>query len=150
MVQLFCHLFGDYIFQSDWQALNKSKKSFPCLIHCLCYTFPFILITQDWRALLCIFASHFVFDRWPFIIRRIIWFKNHFNPKGEYPAFGYCDSTGYFDDSPYNTNKPKLDVVEYGPFGKPRHFFITIWLYIITDNTFHLLCNYFAIKYLGQ
>jgi hypothetical protein len=34
-------------------------------------------------------------------------------------------------------------------WGKPRHFFITIWLYIITDNTFHLLCNYFAIKYFG-
>jgi hypothetical protein len=133
-------------------ALNKSKKSFPCLIHCLCYTFPFILITQDWRALLAIFVSHFIFDRWPFLIRRIIWFKNHFNFKGEYPAFDACNSTGYYDDSPYNTWPPKNLAGHKAPdwWGKPRHFFITIWLYIITDNTFHLLCNYLAIKYLGQ
>jgi len=155
MEQILCHIFGDYFLQSDWMALNKSKKTYPCLVHCLFYTLPFILLTQEWQALLIIFSSHFVLDRWHFILKRLIWFKNHFGPTMKYPPYSYCDSTGYFDDSPYNTldwkDLPPHPFNESIPvYGKPRHFFITIWLYIVTDNLFHLTINYFAIKYFGS
>ena len=33
-------------------------------------------------------------------------------------------------------------------FGKDRPFALTIWLLIITDNTFHLIINFLAIKFL--
>lgn len=151
MEQLLAHVFGDYFLQTDWMALNKSKKSFNCLVHVLIYTSCFLFLTVSWKALLVIGATHFILDRYHVVLRRLIWWKNHF-PVG-YPPFQYCDSTGYYDDSPYNT-KPfaNLNAIDKhlmeNWYGKPRHFFITIWIYIILDNFLHLTINYFALKYL--
>jgi len=143
MEQLLIHTFGDYVFQSDWMALNKGKRSIPCLVHVLLYTACFLLLTTSWKALLVIGGTHFIIDRFPVIVRKLIWYKNHINPTMSYPWYEYCDSTGYFDDSPYNTCQEG----QVG-FGGKRHFYITIWLYIITDNLLHLSINYMALKYL--
>lgn len=152
---LLCHLLGDYVLgQSDWMAMNKNKQTIPCLVHVLLYTSFFLLLTVSWKALLFIAATHFIIDRFPIIVKRIIWLKNHLNPTLSYPPFEYCDTTGYYDDSPYNTKKIELrfvgqnkiqDGIEYG---QPRLFFITMWLYIITDNTLHLICNLIALTLL--
>lgn len=145
MEQILAHIFGDYILQSDWMAMNKSKRSIPCLVHVLIYTSVFLIFTTSWKALLVIGGVHFILDRFPIIIRRLIWMKNHVNPSIDYPLFRWCDSTGYYDDSPYNTSTTNAPST-YGI--TKRHFFITIWLYIITDNFLHLLTNYLALKYL--
>lgn len=153
IVFLLCHFVGDFWLQTDWMALNKSKKTWNCLVHVLIYTSCFFVLTLSWKALLFIGITHFILDRWPIIIRRLIWWKNHF-PTGYYPPYKYCDSTGYYDDSPYNRRKlegvDKTIMEADGDFGwgKPRHFFITIWLYIISDNTLHLICNLFALYFL--
>lgn len=146
MEQLLVHILADYGLQSDWQALNKSKRTIPCLVHVLIYTSCFLLLTTSWKALLFIGATHFFFDRWHTPIRRFRWLCGHLNPQLSYPPFEYCNTTGYYDDSPYNTKKPTPEIIE--KFGNPRHFFITIWLYIIHDNFLHLVCNYFALTFL--
>jgi hypothetical protein len=153
---LLCHLLGDYILgQSDWMALNKSRQTIPCLAHVILYTSFFLILTTSWKALLFIGATHFILDRFPVIIKRLIWLKNHINPTFSYPPFEYCNTTGYYDDSPYNTKKllpTEKEIVETkGPFawGKPRHFHITIFLYIVTDNTLHLICNFIALALLA-
>lgn len=143
IVFLLCHLIGDFVLQTDGMALNKSKKSWNCLVHVLIYTACFTLLTLSWKALLFIGVTHFILDRWHFILRRLVWCRNHF-PNG-YPAFGYCDTTGYYDDSPYNSLKPNESDVE--KYGKPRLFFITMWLYIVHDNVLHLLCNLIALTF---
>lgn len=148
MEQLLAHIFGDYIFQSDYQALNKSKRSFPCLLHVLIYTSVFLLITTSWKALLVIGGVHFILDRWHFIIRRLIWCKNHIGPNFKFVPFDKCNVTGYYDNIMNEvTNKPFTNEIING-YG-PRLNYITIWLYIVTDNALHLLTNYMAIKYLG-
>jgi hypothetical protein len=129
-------------------ALNKSKRSLPCLVHVLIYTIVFLLLTTSWKALLVIGAFHFLFDRFPIIIRRIIWFKNHLGPGFEYVSFNKCEVTGYYDNILNEvTGKPYTTELVYG-YG-PRLNYITIWLYIITDNALHLLTNYLALKYLA-
>lgn len=151
-----CHLVGDFWLQSDWMALNKPKPGwegfFACLVHVLIYTSVFFIVfNPSWWALLLIGGSHFILDRWPIIIKRMIWCKNHFHfdPKVTYPEFGWCNTTGYYDDSPYNTyNKVSVLNDPTEKYGKPRHFFITIWLYIISDNTLHLIFNYVALSLL--
>lgn len=145
IVFLLCHLVGDYILQSDWMALNKSKKSLNCLVHVLIYTACFLVLTTSWQALFFIGATHFILDRWPVIIRRIIWLKNHI-PTGKYAPWTHCDSTGYYDDSPYNSR----DYTDYKALKEytVRHFYITIWLYIITDNILHLICNAIALGWI--
>lgn len=147
---ILCHLTGDFWLQSDWMALNKAKKTLPCLIHVLVYTACFLALTLSWKALLFIGITHFIIDRFPVIVKRLIWLKNHL-PFFKYPSYRLCDTTGYFDDSPVNTLKVDNEWGErilVAQYGKPRPFFITIWLYIISDNTLHLLCNYIALTYL--
>jgi len=142
---LLCHFLGDFWLQSDWCALNKSKKSWNCFVHVLIYTACFLVLTTSWKALLFIGGTHFILDRWHIILRRMIWWKNHF-PTGKYPPFRLCDSTGYYDDSPYNSASLNKHVIER--YGQPRHFFITIWIYIVLDNVLHLICNLIALTLL--
>jgi len=147
MPQLFCHLFGDYILQSDYQAMNKSKHSLPCLIHVLIYTACFLVITTSWKALLVIGITHFILDRWHFFNKRLIWLKNHIGPGFKFVPFEKCNATGYYDNIMNEvTGKPFTNEVING--FSPRLNYITIWLYIVTDNTLHLVINYLALTYL--
>jgi hypothetical protein len=47
MEQLIAHLAGDYCLQNQWMADNKINRSWPCAVHCLLYTLPFLLITHE-------------------------------------------------------------------------------------------------------
>lgn len=82
---LFGHLFGDYVFQNDWMALNKKKKGVKgwkaCLVHCLIYTVTVTLFliplypfnSYVWFPIIYgIFLSHIVLDR-TYLIDR--WFR---------------------------------------------------------------------------
>lgn len=151
---LLCHFVPDFWLQTDWMAMNKGKKSFNCLVHVLIYTSCFLILTTSWKALLFIGVTHFILDRWHIILKRMIWWKNHF-PTFDYPPFKYCSTTGYYDDSPYNestklTGNDKLimDAFVKKAWGEPRLFFVTLWLYIISDNLLHLICNFIALMYL--
>lgn len=146
MEQLLVHLLGDFGLQSDWMALNKSKRSIPCLVHVLIYTACFLLLTTSWKALLVIGGTHFLIDRFHTPLKRLLWLKNHLGPTMEYPPYEYCNSTGYFDDSPYNIKQADEGMIK--KFGKPRHFYITIWIYIAIDNMIHLAINNLALAYL--
>lgn len=148
MEQLIAHIFGDFILQSDWMATNKSKRSLPCLVHVLIYTSVFLFFTTSWKALLVIGSFHFVFDRFPIIVRRLIWFKNHLGPGFKFVPFDRCEVTGYYDNIMNDVGQKCATYEVINGYG-PRLNYITIWLYIITDNALHLLTNYLAIKYLG-
>ena len=79
---LFGHLFGDYLFQNDWMALNKKDEWWPCIIHCCMYTLwilifliPLIYDFDIVKALILtggIFLSHVILDRTHLIDR---WFR---------------------------------------------------------------------------
>ena len=62
------HLVGDYLFQNEWMALNKSRggNEIPGLVHALVYTAAVCLFTADIRAfwVLVVFLSHWPVDRW--------------------------------------------------------------------------------------
>ena len=109
--QILLHLFGDFIIQNDWMAMNKKKPGIKgdlaCLIHTITYSLPFLLIT----------STHYVIDRTK-IIDYFIMLKN-----GE------------------------KDIKNFG-FNHERPFAVSIWIYIFVDNTFHLIINYLAIKYI--
>jgi hypothetical protein len=148
MTQLLAHIFGDYIMQSDWMAMNKSKRTWPCLVHILLYTSVFLLLTTSWKALLVIGGVHFILDRFPIIIRRLIWLKNHMGPSGKYVPFEACSVTGYYDNVLNEVTGQAYGSANVNGF-TPRLNYVTVWLYIITDNFLHLLTNYLALTYLS-
>lgn len=136
MEQLICHLFGDYIIQSDWMAQNKTRSSLAALAHAVTYALPFLLLSPSITALAVIIGTHFLIDRFR-LARYVVWFKNLMTPEGSkegdtwiFPAklaWENCKATGY-------------------PLETPP--FLAVWLLIIADNAIHLLVNFLALKYL--
>ena len=133
--QIVAHLVGDYILQSHWMATEKTKQNFAAAIHAVCYTLPFLFITQSLAALAVICGTHFVIDRWR-LARFVVWLKNW--PFQRYTFSDFFDgvdvelkpltATGYQDDVPA---------------------WLSVWLLIIADNTLHILCNGLAIWWLS-
>jgi hypothetical protein len=118
--QLVAHLVGDYILQSHWMAVEKTKNSVAAAVHAITYTAPFAFITWSPFALGLIFGSHFLIDRYR-LARLVVWAKNRPWPDGE---LSDIHGTGY-------------------PVSAPP--WLAVWLTIIADNTLHILCNGFAI-----
>lgn len=134
MIQLFLHAIGDYLVQNDWMALNKKlrtwKGELACQIHCITYSLPFLFIAS-WKAVLLIYISHYIIDRFN-LVGYYLAIKNNVRHKGE-------NINGRFF---------KYDISNFG-FGLDRPFAVAIWLYIIVDNIFHLICNYLILRYIG-
>jgi len=134
MTQLILHLIGDYVTQSDWMANNKTKRSWPALCHAFVYSLPFLLLTQSPAALVVIFGTHFLIDRFR-LARHVVYAKNillspHRPCDREYNdrwKWANCSGTGYPSDTP--------------PW-------LAVWLLIAADNTLHIAINYAAIRWL--
>ena len=124
MEQLILHLFGDYVTQSDWMAVNKTKRFLPAWVHASVYSTPFILLSRDNWAFWTILLTHFLIDRYR-LARYVVWAKNWVGP-GNRP-WSECTATGY-------------------PPGRPD--WLCVWLLIIADNTMHLAINYAALRWL--
>jgi len=63
------HLIGDFMVQNDWMALRKRKQTWPCLLHCVCYTLAMWVVLAPFFALpwwfyFFVFATHFPIDRY--------------------------------------------------------------------------------------
>ncbi len=139
MEQLILHLFGDYVSQSDWMANNKTKSTWAAFCHATVYSLPFLFIAS-WSAWLVIWSTHLLIDRYR-LARYVVWLKNVtlspvlFQQAGAnlkiLPGNPFhwenCKGTGYPADSP--------------PW-------LAVWLLIAADNTFHLIINYAAIRWL--
>ena len=136
MLQLILHIFGDYFLQTDWQALNKKKPGivgfWACLKHCAIYSTPFLFL-GSWKAVLVIFITHFIIDRTN-IVAYLLAIKNNVRKQQTYKMMPLS--------FPYT-----YDISNFG-LGLDRPFAISIWIYIIVDNLFHIVCNYLALKYL--
>lgn len=126
MEQLICHLVGDYIFQSDWMANQKTKSSVAALCHVLTYSLPFLLLRPSWTALLVIGLTHFFIDHWR-LARFVVYAKNYLAPVSQWPEWENCRTTGYPADRPA---------------------WLAVWLLIFADNTLHLAINCLALRYL--
>ncbi len=64
MEQFLCHIWGDFMLQNSYMALNKYKSWTPAIAHGIIYTFPFWLLTQDLWKLAAIAGIHIVIDHY--------------------------------------------------------------------------------------
>lgn len=134
MEQLLLHLFGDFIVQNDYVALNKKKNTLKgwiyCLWHCISYSLPFLLIT-NWKAVLVIGLTHFIIDKTN-IVAYFLAMRNNTKELLYVGNFKWVK---------------KYNVKNFG-FLPERPFAITIWLLIFTDNTLHLIINYLCVTFI--
>lgn len=163
MIQLILHLFGDYVIQSDWMAVNKRNNSWAALCHALVYSIPFgVLIyftSRSLTAFLVISGTHFMMDRFG-LARYVVWLKN-FNwfRLGRLQTIGEAvvearergeigNTIGPGDEWPMPRRIPfewtwkKCSATGYQP---DRPAWLVVWLMIAADNTIHLAINYVAL-----
>ena len=118
MNELIAHLFGDYVLQNHWMANKKTNSDLAAWCHVLCYMIPFLFLTNKFLPLFVIVITHLYIDR--FRLARY-WVE----------LYGVGRKGLLFDtDIP---NPPD---------------YLSVWLLIIVDNTFHLTINHLALGYL--
>jgi hypothetical protein len=122
--QALLHLIGDYITQTDWMANEKTKRTWAAFCHATVYSLPFALLTQSPLALLVIWGSHLLIDR--FRLARLVVFAKNKTTNWSL-TWADCQGTGY-------------------PSATPA--WLAVWLMIIADNTMHLCINYAALRWL--
>lgn len=160
MIELICHLLGDYVIQSDWMASEKTKRSLAALAHAVTYTLPFLFLTRSWKALAFIAVTHFIIDRWR-LARYVCWAKNWLAPPRSVGPCDICDDPPKTkQDGPFQwwighnamckkrRNWAWKDCVATG-YGPDKPPWLAVWLLIIADNTMHLICNALALRHLG-
>lgn len=114
------HFLGDYIFQNNWMANNKTSKNLPAFIHATIYSLPFILFLNiNFYFWLIIYISHYLIDRY----RLAVYWVKLVNWNWKSKNFGFKESVPMW---------------------------LSCWLMIIIDNIFHIcintLCIYFSFK----
>lgn len=120
MLQLICHLTGDYCLQNHWMANTKTRSFGVALVHAAAYMLPFTLAFGLWAhpaAFAVMFLSHAVIDR--------------FQLAKYWCAVYGVGGPGWFERS---------EGVE------PAPPFLAVWLRIIVDNTAHLAINYACLS----
>ncbi|HWU23952.1 MAG TPA: DUF3307 domain-containing protein [Nocardioides sp.] len=120
---LLAHCVGDYLVQTHHQAVEKTKRWLPALLHAATYTACYLPLTRSPLALLVIGGTHAVIDHYR-LARYVVWFKNQFAPKVYRPPL---TATGYPDDTPG---------------------WLAFGLLIVADNVLHLLINAASVVWL--
>lgn len=123
---LLAHLVGDYVIQSHWMAIEKTKRWWPAIVHAVTYGLPFLVVTHSPLALVTIVVTHAVIDRYR-LARHVVWLKNQFAPANARPQWADASTTGYPAETPA---------------------WLAVWLLIIADNTLHLTINYASVRWL--
>lgn len=97
------HFLGDFLLQTDWMAVNKSKNPRALGLHCLVYSLCFIPCGLTFFGLT--FLTHFVTDAVTSRITSKLWF---FKPVGEH----------------YNIGGERYEL--WIPRGGNRHYFFVV------------------------
>lgn len=135
---LFGHLFGDYIFQNSWMALNKKKHLVPLIVHCFLYTFIvslFVRLGTDielgFLANSLIFLSHIVLDGTSLVEK-------------------WCD---FYGIRSWDTHLPKIGKgIQFDAQANVANAITTSFgaiVYVVIDNTLHLFMMFFIVKYMA-
>jgi hypothetical protein len=131
MLQIISHVLGDYFIQTDKMATSKANSTLWTIIHATTYSIPFVfLFNLSLMGWLFLVGTHFVIDRFR-LARYVIALKNL--------------TTCGFSKNPEAFSLSKVDSFGF-PEGTPPH--VGFLIFIIVDNTMHILCNALAINLL--
>lgn len=137
---LLAHMVGDYVVQSDWMALEKTKPTaygvMVALVHALTYGACFLVVTTDVWALFAIVVTHWAVDHLR-LARYLCWAKNQLAPR----AYRYPLSAPHWfghEADPDDERAAKARFADTTGYERHREPWMTAWLMIAADNTVHL------------
>jgi hypothetical protein len=129
------HFVGDYTFQNQYMATEKSysgkRGHIACTVHVFCYTVAIAMFT-GWHPLflLVVAIPHWIIDRWG-LAWYILKFKNGYGPHQIWEDAPLCAAPA---PGALQQNVWKV------AFAAP--------IYIFNDNVLHWVCLWFTVKYL--
>lgn len=132
------HLFGDYVFQNSWMALNKRASLLICWLHCLIYTLCVYIgltlfnVKVTMLTTILIFLSHIVLD-YTHIVDN--WMK----------LYGITSFTTHVPRLHSNKEEYNWDSLMSSEEIVKTTF--GTFCYIVVDNTLHLGMMVLIIKY---
>lgn len=128
---ILAHLLGDYVFQNNWMANQKTSRWGPALIHGAIHSLIYYALavwvapleTPLWQIILGVLvigATHAVIDRYR-LVKQAIWGINQAAPRSSRYTWAEAKANaGYEEKTPV---------------------WMKTWLMIIFDNTVHLTIN---------
>jgi hypothetical protein len=137
------HLCGDFLMQTEWMAMNKSKNTkigwLAVFVHCILYTFAICLFMWNFQLLwiVAVFFSHFFIDKFSLAEKYMHYIKG----KGMKDYVNKHDwMLGMAYMRPEKPSGVNLHEALEGGF--------TAIVYTLTDNTMHLILMWGAYKLL--
>ena len=71
IILIMCHLFVDYVLQSNFIAQTKGDNIYHLIVHCALYTLPFLIVFGFvWQTLFIFIVYFFVFSFFSFFNHR--------------------------------------------------------------------------------
>ena len=137
------HFWGDYLLQSDWMSIEKTKRWKPAVIHALIYSLAFLVIANI-TAVLTILVSHLLIDRFR-LVKYLLRVKE-WRWKAEW---GYITTEKEAEYYTQQNIKAWKECKGIAITETPKPVWMWVWLMIISDNTIHITINYLAIRYLN-
>lgn len=122
MIELILHGIGDYLIQNDWMATNKKKTTLEGELACQIHCITYTIPFYMWYGDLTLALYIYILHYAIDGFKIVDWFLA--------------------------VRNGVLDITNFG-FSQDRPALITVWLYIITDNIFHIICNYIVINHLS-
>lgn len=132
------HLVGDYLFQNEWMALNKAKNNkigwLSAFIHCIIYTLSVCTIMWNFNIywIYIVFLTHFPLDKFRIADLYMTYIKG-------YGLKQYIDDVNNQKEWEYIKSTTGNQMLKGG---------FTAYVYILTDNTMHLLLMWIGYKLL--
>lgn len=144
--QILCHLIGDYLLQSHWMAQEKQQRNLAAWAHGMLYGLPFLFLKPHWHTFAIIVISHWLIDHFK-LARFVVYAKNFLSPRWTLEISEVSTSglplNGSRTEKEYNKRWWWRPWHECNSTGYPNDVpaFLAVWLYIIADNTLHIICN---------
>lgn len=143
---LFGHLFGDYVFQNNWMALNKKVNKIACVLHCSVYTITVMLflvigagLSASLLTVFLIFSSHYILDSTSLVEKWMRFYKirswSTYVPISKDKTKHSGIDINKCREESFNIEESLVTV--FGAF-----------IYVVIDNTLHLFAMFLILKYL--
>ena len=133
LLSLLAHACGDYLFQTEWMAVEKTRRWSAAGVHAVAYGVPFLpLLASAQRPEAAVVAgavivgTHLVLDRYR-LARYLVWARNQLAPARYRYRWAQADPDGF---------RP----------GTPAH--LGGWLVVVNDNVLHVAINTAALAWL--
>ena len=128
---IIAHFLADFILQTDWMAINKSKRWDALFVHVGIYTLVMLIVTWSIPLAVVTFGAHFLTDAATSRVARGFW-----------PILPFGDGTFY------DAEGTLVDSLRYRGIGlkRSRHwFFVTIGF----DQVLHYAQLFLTASWLG-